>query len=69
MLLLGDCNDQLKDIKDNSIDLLLTDPPYGLVSEEYREGKNHKGGFMGKDWDVLYSYGNLEGMLPCSQAG
>ena len=51
MLLLGDCNDQLKDIKDNSIDLLLTDPPYGLVSEEYREGKNHKGGFMGKDWD------------------
>ena len=38
MLLLGDCNDHLKDIRDNSIDLLVTDPPYGLE-------------FMGKDWD------------------
>ena len=38
MLLLGDCNDWLKEIKDNSIDLLLTDPPYGIE-------------FMGKDWD------------------
>jgi len=38
MLLLGNCNDHLKEIKDNSIDLLLTDPPYGIE-------------FMGKDWD------------------
>jgi len=38
MLLLGNCNDKLKEIKDNSIDLLLTDPPYGIE-------------FMGKDWD------------------
>lgn len=34
----GDCFDVLKDIPDNSIDLILTDPPYGLK-------------FMGKDWD------------------
>jgi len=38
MLLLGNCNDHLKQIKDNSIDLILTDPPYGIE-------------FMGKDWD------------------
>jgi DNA modification methylase len=38
MLLLGDCNDHLKDIRDNSIDLIVTDPPYGIE-------------FMGKDWD------------------
>jgi site-specific DNA-methyltransferase (adenine-specific) len=38
MLLLGNCNDHLKEIKDNSIDLILTDPPYGIE-------------FMGKDWD------------------
>jgi len=50
MLLLGNCNDHLKEIKDNSIDLLLTDPPYALTSKSYGEG-NHKGGFMGKDWD------------------
>ena len=50
MLLLGNCNDHLKEIKDNSIDLLLTDPPYALTSKSYGEG-NHKGGFMGKEWD------------------
>lgn len=38
MLLLGDCNDWLKEINDNSIDLITTDPPYGIE-------------FMGKDWD------------------
>jgi len=34
----GDCFNILKDIPDSSIDLILTDPPYGLK-------------FMGKDWD------------------
>lgn len=38
MLLLGDCNDHLMHIRDNSIDLIVSDPPYGLE-------------FMGKDWD------------------
>jgi site-specific DNA-methyltransferase (adenine-specific) len=37
-LLLGDSKDVLKTIKDGSIDLLATDPSYGLH-------------FMGKDWD------------------
>jgi site-specific DNA-methyltransferase (adenine-specific) len=34
----GDCQEILKRIPDNSIDLIVTDPPYGLE-------------FMGKDWD------------------
>jgi DNA modification methylase len=34
----GDCFEVLKDIPDSSIDLILTDPPYGLS-------------FMGKNWD------------------
>lgn len=34
----GDCFNILKDIPDSSIDLILTDPPYGLK-------------FMGKEWD------------------
>ena len=34
----GDSIDELKKLKDNSVDLLCTDPPYGY-------------GFMGKDWD------------------
>jgi site-specific DNA-methyltransferase (adenine-specific) len=34
----GDCLDVLQGLPDNSIDLVLTDPPYGLK-------------FMGRDWD------------------
>ena len=37
-LLLGDCKDKLKELDDNSVDLMATDPPYGLS-------------FMGKEWD------------------
>lgn len=37
---LGDALDVLKQIPDNSIDLIATDPPYGL-------------GFMGKKWDQV----------------
>ena len=37
-LLLGDCLNKLKDLDDNSIDSIVTDPPYGLS-------------FMGKKWD------------------
>lgn len=36
--LLGDCLEVLKDVPDNSIDSVVTDPPYGLS-------------FMGKKWD------------------
>jgi len=39
-LLLGDCIDKLKELDDNSVDSIVTDPPYGL-------------GFMGKDWDTF----------------
>jgi len=37
-LILGDCLEALKKMKDNSIDAVVTDPPYGLY-------------FMGKKWD------------------
>ena len=37
-ILLGDCVELLKPFPENSIDLVVTDPPYGLS-------------FMGKDWD------------------
>lgn len=37
-LRLGDCLKVLKTIPDNSIDAVITDPPYGL-------------GFMNKEWD------------------
>ena len=34
-LYLGDCLDLMKDIPDNSIDLVLTDPPYGITNEKW----------------------------------
>jgi len=37
-LLLGDCLDRLKELESNSVDSIVTDPPYGLA-------------FMGKKWD------------------
>jgi site-specific DNA-methyltransferase (adenine-specific) len=37
-LLLGDCLDKLKELEANSVDSIVTDPPYGLA-------------FMGKKWD------------------
>ena len=37
-LRLGDCLDKLKELPENSVDSIVTDPPYGLE-------------FMGKEWD------------------
>jgi site-specific DNA-methyltransferase (adenine-specific) len=45
-LRLGDCIDILKTLPDNSVDSIVTDPPYHLTST-----KGDKKGFMGKDWD------------------
>jgi len=39
-LLLGDCIDVMKTLEENSVDTVITDPPYGLE-------------FMGKEWDKL----------------
>lgn len=60
----GDCLDVLKTLPDNSVDSIVTDPPYGLsnqsqddivkcltawlADEAYTHGS---GGFMGKKWD------------------
>ena len=37
-IILGDCLEKLQDVKDNTVDSIVTDPPYGLS-------------FMGKRWD------------------
>jgi hypothetical protein len=39
-LYLGDCLDVMRTLPDNSVDAVVTDPPYGL-------------GFMGREWDAL----------------
>lgn len=62
----GDCLEVLRDLPDNSVDSVVTDPPYGLsntkpqqvadvlaawVTGETEAVPAKKGGFMGKDWD------------------
>jgi DNA modification methylase len=59
---LGNCLDVLKTFPDNSIDAIVTDPPYGLGNREpeideilaYLQGENLNtgGDFMGRDWSV-----------------
>jgi len=47
---LGDCLEVMKTMEDNSVDSIVTDPPYGL-SAARNSGKSSKGGFIGKEWD------------------
>jgi DNA modification methylase len=65
-LRLGDCLEVLKTLEDNSVDSIVTDPPYHLTSITKRFGKKGSApaqygtdgafaraskGFMGKEWD------------------
>ena len=63
-LYLGDCLDLLRSLPDDSIDSVVTDPPYGLgkppkavdVLEAWLAGEKAEvsgGGFMGKEWDAF----------------
>ena len=62
----GDCLEELKRLEDNSVDAVITDPPYGLsntkpaqvadvlaawVTGETEAVPAKRGGFMGADWD------------------
>jgi site-specific DNA-methyltransferase (adenine-specific) len=63
-LMQGDCLERMKELPDNSVDSIVTDPPYGLSDHSQKEvtdcllawcaGKEYspkKKGFMGKEWD------------------
>src|SRR5690606_41590841 len=61
-ILKGDCLERLKELPDNSVDSVVTDPPYGLSKEpdivegqtKWMNGEPYDhghGGFMGKRWD------------------
>ena len=51
-VLQGDCQDKLKELADNSVDSIVTDPPYEL-------------GFMGKSWDNTGIANNSEMWAEC----
>ena len=54
----GDCIELMRELPENSIDAIVTDPPYGLSPDgkartwdDIEDGKT-RGGFMGKGWDA-----------------
>lgn len=66
----GDCLDVLKTMEDNSVDSVVTDPPYGLSKEpdinevlsKWLAGEPYDhghGGFMGKSWDSFVPHPDL----------
>lgn len=70
VLLHGDCLEKLKELPDDSVDSVVTDPPYGLSKEpditevltKWMTGEpydhNHKG-FMGKEWDSFVPHPDI----------
>ena len=43
MIILGDCLEEMKGLQDNSIDLIVTDPPYLInYKTNYRINKDHR---------------------------
>ena len=54
IILQGDCIEKLKELPENCVDSIVTDPPYGLEFmgkewDKFKEGKNIAGGNTGKD--------------------
>ena len=69
-ILKGDCLDRLKELPDNSVDSVVTDPPYGLSKEpdivevltKWINGEPYdhgQGGFMGKRWDSFVPHPDI----------
>ena len=63
-LLLGDSTERLKELPDNSVDSIVTDPPYGLgnpppiedVLRAWLAGEEYQAkgrGFLGQKWDAF----------------
>jgi hypothetical protein len=49
-ILAGDCREVMATFDAESVDSIVSDPPYGLSAAK-NSGKSSRGGFMGKKWD------------------
>ena len=71
----NDCLDLMKDLPGESIDAIISDPPYQLASMSKCFGKPHNAfermskGFMGKEWDVLPTVDILKEALRVLKSG
>ena len=59
----GDCLDLLKEVKDNSVDLILTDPPYNISKEnDNRDRSKLNSAIMRRDKPINYDFGDWDNM-------
>lgn len=59
----GDCLEYMKTIEDNSIDLILTDPPYNISKEnDNRDRSKLNSAIMRKDKPINYDFGDWDNM-------
>jgi site-specific DNA-methyltransferase (adenine-specific) len=56
----GDCLDVMKDIPDKSIDLVLTDPPYGISKQLNSNKPKTKSHFYRRKTQVNYNFGEWD---------
>lgn len=56
-IILGDCLEVMKDIPDESVDLVLTDPPYNISQKDKRLYRRYKGGKQG---DIVMDFGEWD---------
>jgi len=59
MIIKGDCLDHLKDIKNNSIDLILIDPPY-LISRDSNFKNKTNNEFLNQKYDISIDFGDWD---------
>jgi len=74
IILQGDCIEEMKKLPENSVDAIITDPPYGLefMGKEWDKFDKEKGSWdkRGNEGKTKDSYGRLQGTTPIKyQAG
>lgn len=55
----GDCLELMKDIPDGSVDLVLTDPPYGTIKGIEKSRASKDCGYRACDWDEVIPAGKM----------
>ncbi len=74
-LYLADCLDVMKDMADNSVDCVVTDPPYGIGGTDYKRGGTQRGASLAeckvydaKEWDSGINQLAINEAVRCSNS-
>ena len=64
-LMFGDCLERMKEIPDGSVDMVLTDPPYGIMAGAERTNKYGNADKPRHDWDVKLNTADM--LVECNR--